>query len=51
VARPVRLAAITVNPVSAYGWDMNPAELLGRMRAAVDVPVMDVMNEEGGTDA
>lgn len=48
VARPVRVAAITVNPVSAYGFDMDPAELLSRMREAVDVPVMDVMNEDGG---
>ena len=48
VARPVRVAAITVNPVSAYGFDMDPAELLARMREAVDVPVMDVMNEDGG---
>ncbi len=48
VARPVRVAAITVNPVSAYGFDMDPKELLARMREAVGVPVMDVMNEDGG---
>lgn len=51
VARPVRVAAITVNPVSAYGYHMDPAELLSRMREAVDVPVMDVVNEDGGIDA
>ena len=51
VARPVRVAAIAVNPVSAYGYDMNPAELLSRMREAVDVPVMDVMFEDGGIPA
>jgi hypothetical protein len=51
VARPVRVAAVTVNPVSAYGYDMDPAELLARMREAVDVPVMDVMNEDGGIPA
>ncbi len=48
VARPVKVAAITVNPVSAYGYDMDPVELLSRMREAVTVPVMDVMNEDGG---
>lgn len=48
VARPVRVAAIAVNPVSVRGCDMDPAELLARMREAVDVPVMDVMNEDGG---
>jgi len=48
VARPVRVAVIAVNPVSARGFDMDPAELLARMREAVDVPVMDVINEDGG---
>jgi len=48
VARPVRVAAVAVNPVSACGFDMDPAELLARMREAVDVPVLDVMNEDGG---
>ncbi len=48
VARPVHVAAITVNPVSAYGYDMDPRELLVRMREAVNVPVLDVMNENGG---
>ncbi len=48
VARPVRVAAVAVNPASAYGYDMDPAELLSRMREAIGVPVMDVMNEDGG---
>ena len=46
VRRPVRLAAITVNPVSAYGFDMDRKLLLERMRAAVRVPVVDVESEE-----
>ena len=46
VRRPVRLAAITVNPVSAYGFDMDRKLLLERMRAAVRVSVVDVESEE-----
>lgn len=42
VRKPVRLCAVTVNPVSAYGFDMDGDELLSRMRAAVAVPVVDV---------
>lgn len=49
VARPVAVAAVTVNPVSAYGYDMDPGRLLALMREAVSVPVMDVMNEDGGS--
>lgn len=37
-----RLAAITVNPVSAGGWRFDDKELLEKMRGRVSVPVLDV---------
>lgn len=46
VRRPVKLAAITINPVSAYGFDMDPKLLLDSMRAAVNVPVVNVESSE-----
>lgn len=46
VRRPVKLAAITVNPVSAYGFDMDPKLLLDSMRSAVNVPVVNVESKE-----
>lgn len=42
VLRSTELAAISINPVSAYGFDFDADELLTRMRAAVDVPVLNV---------
>lgn len=38
-----RLAAVTVNAVSAGGWRFDAAEFLEKMRAAVAAPVVDVM--------
>lgn len=46
VRRPVKLAAITVNPVSAYGFHMDPKLLLDSMRAAVNVPVVNVESKD-----
>ena len=43
VLRGARLAAVTVNPVSAGGWRFDADELLERTQAAVAVPVLDVM--------
>ena len=40
-----RLAAVTVNPVSAGGWRFDADVFLEKMRAAVNVPVLDVMRE------
>jgi len=45
VRRSTKLAAVTVDPVSAGGWHFDPDEFLIKMRAAVSVPVMDVMRE------
>ncbi|MEG1548137.1 MAG: hypothetical protein RR527_05290 [Clostridia bacterium] len=42
VVRRTDVAAVTVNPISAYGFDFNAAELLKRMEVAVNVPVIDV---------
>ena len=36
---------VTVNPVSAYGWKFDKDEFLSRMKAAVDVPVINVKEE------
>ena len=44
VLRGTRLAAVTVNPVSAGGWRFDAAAFLDAMRAALDVPVVDVMS-------
>ena len=38
----VHLAAVTINPFSAYGYDFDKDEFYERMSAAVDVPVIDV---------
>ncbi len=46
VRRPVKLAAITINPVSAYGFDMDATLLLDRMSKAVSVPVVNVESGE-----
>ena len=45
VARATRVAAVTVNPYSAYGFDLDKHELLERMQAKVDVPVINVLED------
>ncbi len=47
VRRGCRLAAVTVNPVSARGWQFDPAEFLEKMRAASPVPVVNVGRYHG----
>ena len=42
VLRGTRLAAVTINAVSAGGWRFDPTEFLEKMSAAVSVPVLDV---------
>ena len=46
VRQGTRLAAVTVNPVSAGGWRFDRETFYEKMRAAVTVPVLDVMREE-----
>lgn len=45
VARTTRVAAITVNPFSAYGFDLDKEELRSRMQARVHVPVINVLED------
>lgn len=40
-----RVAAITVNPFSAYGFNFDKDELLSRMQARVNVPVLNVLED------
>ena len=42
VAQETHLAAITVNPFSAYGNHYNAAEFISKMQAAASVPVINV---------
>lgn len=46
VERETHLAAVTVNPVSAGGWRFDPERFLEKIRAAVDVPALDVGRAE-----
>ncbi len=41
----VNLVALTVNPFSAYGNHFSKEELMGRMEACADLPVIDVMED------
>jgi hypothetical protein len=41
----VNLAAVTINPFSAYGFHCSKEELMERMAAKLDLPVINVMEE------
>ena len=43
--RGTRLAAVTANPVAAGGWAFDGGAFLRELRAAVEVPVLDVMED------
>lgn len=45
VLRSVNLAAVTVNPFSAYGFHFDAGRLLEEMRSRIDLPVIDVMED------
>ena len=45
VLNGTRLAAVTVNPVSAGGWAFDRKVFLEKVRAAVSVPVWDVVEK------
>ena len=47
VLESIHLVALTVNPFSAYGYPMEPQQLLERMQERVPVPVINVMKEDG----
>lgn len=42
VLESVNLVAVTINPFSAYGYNLDKDELMQRMQALVDVPVINV---------
>lgn len=48
VLDPISLAAVTINPFSAYGYHFDKQEFFERMSAAVGVPVINA--EEGTND-
>lgn len=48
VRRRLTIAAVTVNPWSAYGHPLDRREFLDVMQAALPVPVVDVRQEGGG---
>ena len=41
----IRLAAVAVNPFSAYGYHFSKEELMARMQDRVDLPVINVMED------
>jgi len=45
VRTPIRLEALTINPVSAYGFDFHPGDFLEQMQRAVPLPVYNVKEE------
>lgn len=45
-AEAARTLCITVNPVSAYGWKFDKDEFRARLQEAVDVPVINVKEEQ-----
>ena len=49
VLDPISLAAVTINPFSAYGYHFDKQEFLDWMSEAVEVPVINV--EEGINDS
>lgn len=42
----IHLAAVTINPFSAYGYDFDKDEFMEMMRAKVDIPVINVEDRE-----
>lgn len=44
------VAAVTINPVSAYGWRFDPVEFRETMAAAVAAPVINVEAADDSTD-
>jgi hypothetical protein len=47
VRHPIDVVAVTCNPHAPVGEGLDPAELLARLRAAIDLPVHDVVWESG----
>lgn len=45
--RPIRIAAITVNPYSPYGWRLDPEVLKNKTAELTGLPVINVMEKNG----
>lgn len=46
VIDPIHLAALTINPFSAYGYDFDKDEFMEKMSARVNIPVINVEDRE-----
>lgn len=42
VERKTAVTAVTVNPISAYGWKFDKTELKNKLQTHIDVPVLNV---------
>lgn len=42
---PINVAAITVNPYSPYGWNIDANELMEMIKSHTDIPVLNVLEE------
>ena len=42
VRRELAIAAVGANPWSAYGWHFDPGRFAAELRAAIDLPVVNV---------
>lgn len=49
VERKTTVLAVTINPISAYGWEFDKAELQRKLQTHIDVPVLNVWDEEGAS--
>lgn len=51
VRRELTIAAVAANPWSAYGWHFEPDKFISALRQAIDLPVVNVKEDQHGTDA
>lgn len=51
VRRELTIAAVAANPWSAYGWHFEPDKFISTLRQAIDLPVVNVKEDQHGTDA
>lgn len=51
VRRELTIAAVAANPWSAYGWHFEPEKFISALRQAINLPVVNVKEDQNGTDA
>ena len=51
VRRELTIAAVAANPWSAYGWHFEPEKFISALRQAINLPVVNVKEDQDGTDA